>query len=313
MAGPSEPGLAAAPWARMERVGRVVPYALEKLMKTASTLDARAETGERHACGCMQRAAEKLKVEDIMTKHVFTIRATDTIQTAAEIMSENHISCLPVLDDGKFQGILTQRDVLTGNADLEGAAGSTTAAQCVRRDVPTIPPETGVLEVGRIMEAQRIKWLPVLAAERLAGIVTQTDVIGAITSLVKVVEVGTVMKTDVTSVDAATTVSEATKIMTDQGISCVVAVHGGKMVGILTEKDILGRVCAAGKDPDQVLVADIMSFPVTTVQPCHCLFTTHRTMDRMHIHRLVVTDGDRLVGIVTQTDILGTLRDTLWP
>ncbi|MBN2133860.1 MAG: CBS domain-containing protein [Sedimentisphaerales bacterium] len=281
-------------------------------MKTASSRDARTETGDHQACGCMQRAAEKLKVEDVMTRHVFTIHPTDTVQTAAELMSENHVSCLPVLDDGRFQGILTQSDVLAGNADLEGAAGSITAAQRVRRDVPTIPPETGVLEAGRIMEAQRTKWLPVLSAGRLAGIVTQTDVIGAITSLVKVVEVGAVMNADVTTVDAATTVREATRIMSDQGISCLVAVHGGKMVGILTEKDILRRVCAAGKDFHQVLVADVMSFPVTTVPPNHCLFTTHRTMDRMHIHRLVVTDGDRLVGIVTQTDILRTLKDTLW-
>lgn len=313
MVGPDEPRLAAAPWARMERVGQIVPYALEKLMKTTSFLDPHPETDDQHVCGCIQRAAERLQVKDVMTTHVFTIRTMNTIQTAAELMSENHVSCLPVLDDGKFQGILTQRDVLAGTADLESAADSVTVAQRVRRDVPTIPPETGVLEAGRIMETQKTKWLPVLSAGQLAGIVTQTDVIGAITSLVKVVEVGTIMNTDVTSVDAAITVSEATRIMADQNISCVVAVHGGKMVGILTEKDILGRVYAAGKDPHQILVADIMSFPVTTVQPCHCLFTTHRTMDRMHIHRLVVTNGDRLAGIVTQTDILKTLKATLWP
>ena len=307
MAGPDEPRPAAAPWARMERVGQIVPYALEKLMKTTSFLDPHPETDDHHVCGCIQRAAERLQVRDVMAKHVFTIRPTDTIQTAAKLMSEHHISCLPVLDAGRFQGILAQRDVLTGSVDLEGAA-----AQCVRRDVPTIPPETGVLEAGRIMEARRTKWLPVLSEEQLAGIVTQTDIIGAITSLGRVIEVGAVMNTDVTTLDAAATVWDAIQTMTDQNISCIVAVHGGKMVGILTEKDVLGRVCAAGKDPHQTLVADVMSFPVTTVQPSHCLFTTHRMMDRMHVHRLVVTDGDRLAGIITQTDILRTLKDTLW-
>jgi len=281
-------------------------------MKTGSFLGTCVEASDHSTYVGMQRAAERLQVKDVMTQHVVTICPTDTIQTAAELMSEHHVSCLPVLDHGRFEGILTQRDVLAGSAGSEGGASSATAAQRARPDVPTISPETGVLEAGRIMEAQSTKWLPVLAAGQLEGIVTQADIIGAITSLVKVVEVGTVMNTDLTTVDAATTVREATRTMTDQGISCIVAVHGGKMVGILTEKDILRRVCAADKDPDQVLVADVMSFPVTTVQPCYCLFTAHRMMDRMHIHRLLVMDGDHLAGIITQTDILRTLKETLF-
>jgi len=272
-------------------------------MKTGSFLGTCAEASDHSTYVGMQRAAERLQVKDVMTQHVVTICPTDTIQTAAELMSEHHVSCLPVLDHGRFEGILTQRDVLAGSAGSEGGASSATAAQRARPDVPTISPETGVLEAGRIMEAQSTKWLeagrimeaqstkwlPVLAAGQLEGIVTQADIIGAITSLVKVVEVGTVMNTDLTTVDAATTVREATRTMTDQGISCVVAVHGGKMVGILTEKDILRRVCAADKDPDQVLVADVMPRRRRHVVPCHdrpaLLLPLHRPPhDGPHAH-----------------------------
>jgi CBS domain-containing protein len=99
--------------------------------------------------------------------------------------------------------------------------------------------------------------------------------------------------------------------MTRRRLSCLVAVHGGKVVGIVTDKDILKSVCAEGKDPGDVLIADVMSFPVVTIQPCYCLFTAHRMMERMHVHRLVVMDEAKLCGIITHTDILRSLRDTL--
>ena len=97
-------------------------------METGSFLGTCAEASDRSTYVGMQRAAEKLQVKDVMTKHVVTICPTDTIQTAAELMSEHHVSCLPVLDHGRFEGILTQRDVLAGSAGSEGNASSATAA-----------------------------------------------------------------------------------------------------------------------------------------------------------------------------------------
>jgi CBS domain-containing protein len=54
----------------------------------------------------------RLKVKDIMSKKVFTIKADDTIKTAAEFMHDNQIGALPVVgDDGKLVGIITESDI----------------------------------------------------------------------------------------------------------------------------------------------------------------------------------------------------------
>jgi predicted transcriptional regulator len=255
-------------------------------------------------------AARQLQVGHIMARDVISISPGDSIQTAAALMAERQVSCLVVMDGPRLIGIITQQSVLKEAAQTPGQAGASPVADWMRAPIPTAGPATPVLEACEIMKRDRVKWLPVLLDAELTGLVTQTDIIRAVTSLVQVIEVGSIMNTNVKTVDAASTVQEAAGIMSTAGISCVVAVHNGKLAGILTERDLLKRVVAPGKDPGHVLVADVMSFPIISVAPCYCLFTAHRMMDRMHVHRLVVMQDEQLCGIVTQTDILRALKDT---
>jgi acetoin utilization protein AcuB len=60
----------------------------------------------------------KITLAQIMTKQLFTISPTDTLQTAVKIMLENQISALPVLDQGKLVGIITDRDILRALVEL---------------------------------------------------------------------------------------------------------------------------------------------------------------------------------------------------
>jgi len=259
---------------------------------------------------CLVEASKGLAVEHVMSKSVVTIGSADTVQAAAQIMSENHLSCLPVVDGEQLKGILTQRDTLKEIAEGNGAQ-SARVADRMELDVRTISPETSILDASRIMESAGVKWLPVLSGERLVGVVTQSDATRAITSLVQITRMTTVMNTDVTAVDAKTTVREATRVMLNEGISCVVAVHHHKVVGILTEKDIVKRITAAGQDASALLVADIMTFPVISVKSTDCVFSVCRLMDHRHIHRVLVMDGESVCGIVTQTDVLRALKAAL--
>ncbi len=259
---------------------------------------------------CLVEAAKGLAVEHVMSRSVLTIGSSDTIQAAAQVMSENHLSCLPVVDGDRLKGILTQRDTLKEITGRDGAPPAHVADR-MELDVRTICTETSILDASRIMEAAGIKWLPVLSGERLVGVVTQSDATRAITSLVQITRMTAVMNADVTAVDAETTVREATRVMLDEGISCVVAVHHHKVVGILTEKDIVKRIAVSGQDASALLVADVMSFPVVSVEPTDCVFSVCRLMDHRHIHRVLVMEGDRVCGIVTLTDILRALKAAL--
>jgi CBS domain-containing protein len=75
------------------------------------------------------------------------------------------------------------------------------------------------------------------------------------------------MARDVITVDQDYSVKYAARMMNYFGISCLVAVSEGDIVGILTEKDVLTRVVAAGLNPEKVLVKDIFTKPVIVVGP----------------------------------------------
>jgi CBS domain-containing protein len=174
-----------------------------------------------------------------------------------------------------------------------------------------VPPDMSVLEAGRILKSNRIKHLPVVDAKDLVGIVTQTDITQGLIDLTPLQQVSDIMSSDVAITDPNATVADAARIMSANGISCVVVMTGSEPVGILTQKDILRKVMAFAKDPGFTQVADIMSTPILPIPSHHSVFTASKTMHTMHVHRLVVMDGDKVCGIISQTDVLNALHETL--
>ncbi|MFB0558852.1 MAG: cyclic nucleotide-binding/CBS domain-containing protein [Candidatus Bathyarchaeia archaeon] len=116
-----------------------------------------------------------------------------------------------------------------------------------------------------------------------------------------------VMARQVITIDAEQSAKNAARMMTKFGISGLVVLSKGDLVGILTERDILTRVVAIGHDPDDVTVKDIMTEPVIVVNPEMPLDKAVIIMFKEKIKKLpVVTkveDALRLVGIISLTDI----------
>ncbi|MCX8177554.1 MAG: CBS domain-containing protein [Candidatus Bathyarchaeota archaeon] len=112
-----------------------------------------------------------------------------------------------------------------------------------------------------------------------------------------------VMIRDVVTIDANSTVREAANVMSKMVIGCLIVIRRNKAVGILTERDVLKRVVAEVKDAEKTLVNDVMSSPLITVKPHVDLEEAVRLMFSMNIKRLPVVDGERLLGIVSLTDI----------
>ena len=95
--------------------------------------------------------------------------------------------------------------------------------------------------------------------------------------------------------------------MTKKAISCLVIVDGKKVEGILTRRDILGKVIVKKRDPDNVKVSEVMTSPVRTVeQHSDALHATH-IMNVNRIKRVVVTNNGKLAGVITQTDMVRNL------
>ncbi len=252
-----------------------------------------------------------LTAADVMRKDVVTICSDETIASAAKIMSENHVSCTVVMDNGSVSGILTETDFLKKVAVREKDFDRIKVRDIMSSPVETISPDLSVFDAIRIMEEKHIKRLPILEKKQLVGIVTQTDLVQVVTFYGRWKDVEEIMSKDVAGIQSDASIVEAAEIMTRRKISCIVVLEGDELVGIVTERDLLGRVVALQKSPDQITMREVMSTPVASVSADYSVFSSSRIMEKMGIRRLVVTEDKRPCGIISQTDILRATKKKL--
>jgi CBS domain-containing protein len=119
--------------------------------------------------------------------------------------------------------------------------------------------------------------------------------------------VGEIMSRDVATVFPDCSVAEAALKMAEAGISCVVVTERGRIVGILTETDFRKIIVVQGDRIYQTKVADVMSASVESVSADLSVLDASRMMQDKRIRRLPVLDGEKLIGIVTQTDLTRAL------
>ena len=101
----------------------------------------------------------------------------------------------------------------------------------------------------------------------------------------------------------------AAKTMLNKNVSCVVVVDRGIVEGIVTERDLAVKILSHKNRASDVKVEDIMTSPVFTLSPDKDVYYCSEIMRKNGIKKLPIVRGKRLVGIVTQTDILNYFRD----
>lgn len=105
------------------------------------------------------------------------------------------------------------------------------------------------------------------------------------------------------------TLEQAARRMWEQQTGSILLVEGDRLLGILTERDVLKAV-AQGRDLSSP-VSEVMSTDLVTVDPATTLRDAARIMADRWIRHLPVLDGDRLVGVVSQRDLAGVLSGAL--
>lgn len=111
------------------------------------------------------------------------------------------------------------------------------------------------------------------------------------------------MTKKVVTVESSDSVKKALQIMVEKDIGNVIVVEKGKPVGVLTERDTI-RKCVQGKDILGTKVEDLMSSPLTTAPPKMNAFEALETMRKNKIRRLPVVENGKLLGIVTEKDLI---------
>ncbi|MBW3582790.1 MAG: CBS domain-containing protein [Euryarchaeota archaeon] len=111
------------------------------------------------------------------------------------------------------------------------------------------------------------------------------------------------MDDDPLAMDPKTSVRDAASAMQARGVGGLLVFDGGRMTGILTERDILTKVVAAGRDTTQTTVGDIMTPDPITIPADHDILEALRVMRAHGIRHLPVVGGGRLRGMVTERAI----------
>lgn len=137
-------------------------------------------------------ASNTVPVSEIMMKGPVTLNSDDILDLANDIMQLGRIRHIPILDNGKVVGVLSQRNLF--QSALVAAMGmrpqerkdhlkAIRVRNVMSAPVITVPPETGVKEAARIMVEKKIGCLPVMENDTLVGLVTESDILRYVVNL----------------------------------------------------------------------------------------------------------------------------------
>jgi CBS domain-containing protein len=118
------------------------------------------------------------------------------------------------------------------------------------------------------------------------------------------VTVKEIMKRDVVSIPYGAPVVQAAKMMRQRKVGSVFVRLEGRVVGIVTEPDIVREVIGTERNPALITVEDVMSFPVIEIEERSPLTEAAGLMERHATHHLAVTKSGELVGVVSVRDLL---------
>jgi len=117
-------------------------------------------------------------------------------------------------------------------------------------------------------------------------------------------QVNEVMTRDPVTVSLRMRLHHAASLMKEKDVSSLIVVRKEVPVGIVTEKDFVEKAVAGNQKPSHMTVKDIMNAPLISVSPGVEITDAARTMSSLRIHRLAVLEEGKLVGILTESDIL---------
>jgi acetoin utilization protein AcuB len=134
----------------------------------------------------MTTAHRPLRVRDYMTMDPVTVGPNDSLQTVIDLLRRRDIRSVPIVDDGKLIGIITDRDVrqvapayplFRDEDEIRRYTEKLTVTAAMTADPMTIAPDAPLVDAAKILETYRISSLPVAEGHRLIGMLTVTDLL----------------------------------------------------------------------------------------------------------------------------------------
>ena len=124
-------------------------------------------------------------------------------------------------------------------------------------------------------------------------------------------QVRDIMEKNVITIDINETANHAANQMKENDISFLVIFENGKPVGVVSERDFVQKLCINNQNSSDVKISDIMSYKFRLVNPTTKIEDAIQKMLNNNIRRLLILDDEKLVGVITQTDLASYLREKL--
>ncbi|HEY9246089.1 MAG TPA: CBS domain-containing protein [Candidatus Methanoperedens sp.] len=255
-----------------------------------------------------------MKVEEVMTKNAVFLHDTDFMTHARQVMRDMHKRTIPVVDSKKrVIGLLTEKDLLNiystrSNVTIEGFTS----------EFPPVYPDMDVMHAAKLMMDAGMGRVPVLKSGQdmtLAGILSTVDIFRNL-DLDKIPsnKIREIMTTDVVTCSPKDSIAKVWLNMKRTGFSGYPVVKDGKLLGMVTRRNIINAGYARIEREDEhgtkstmsPPVEKIMSTPAYTISPEATLKEAIQAFLKLDIGRISVVDDRKLVGIVDRNDIIKT-------
>ena len=115
--------------------------------------------------------------------------------------------------------------------------------------------------------------------------------------------VNQVMSKNVLTAEKSTSLQDAAQEMNRLNVGCVIVTDNSKPIGIVTERDFVTKVAAEGR-PLFTEISEVMSSPLITIDPEETIWEASEIMKEKLIHKLPVIENERIVGVITTSDIV---------
>ncbi|RJP39766.1 MAG: CBS domain-containing protein [Phycisphaerales bacterium] len=278
---------------------------------------------------------------DIGDTRVVTVDCNDSTDKAIALMEEHDIHHLPVTDGGHLVGMLSESDLMQsvgwlpqrdriGGGHAPGYVGPTQVAQIASAPVVTLPASAGIEEAIRAMLEHDIHAIPLSTNERPAGIVSRLDLLKLYVDdhfrvtrpAWRFAKVRDHMLAHVYSLGPNDTLAAAMRLMRHKRIRHVPVVQDDRLIGIVSDRDIrlaIGRaaVDAGTAEANHIDVplddhlSEVMNAEVVTIEPAATLAEAAQRMIDRRISTLPVMLEERMIGILTEDDLLRVLAASL--
>lgn len=121
-----------------------------------------------------------------------------------------------------------------------------------------------------------------------------------------------VMSSPVVTIEEDAPTNRVAELMDKHGLGCIIVTSKeGKPLGIITERDLVGRVLTKNVKPDSIKAKEVMTSPLITIEPDETIKEAARRMSRLNIRRLGVIYRGQLIGILSSKDVLAVVPELI--